>query len=856
MTRHGAGRAYVSIPRALSVLALAFGLGPAGAFAQDRPLTINDKQYFEKRGLNVLVFTNEYNGMFFDEKTAGIEMIHHGVRTATGGAVRLGPTPEQWDQIPKVVDRKVDPKSNTIEVTLRYEAFDFDSRVVVTPDGAGFRIAVFVDKPVPAELEGRAGLNLEFVPSRYWERTYLVDGKPGIFPRYPAGPTTSLPPERKIRQFEGHSTFDLHGHEDYVEALPVAAGKTLAMAPEDPERHVVIRSLSGELQLLDGRNLAQNGWYVVRTPLATKTTGKVAEWSVEPHTIPSWTRTPVIGFSQVGYHPSQPKRAVIELDANDTPLPTASLIEIRPDGQQVEKMKAKVQPWGRYLRYNYVVADFSSVQDPGLYVIQYGTQKTGSFPIAADVYERVWHPTLDVFFPVQMDHMFVNEGYRVWHGAAHLDDAVQAPLNEQHFDGYRTGATTNTPYKPGERIPGLAVGGWFDAGDFDIQGGSHAMTVSGLVATWETFRPQRDQTLIDQGLRFVDIHRPDGKPDVLQQIEQGALQIAAQYRSIGRLVRGVVDGELHRYHHLGDASTQTDNLIYDPALKPYQSEGGRSGTPDDRWVYTDSSPFSNYSGIGALAAASRALRGFNDPLATDCLALAKKAYAEERARPTAPAPATGPGAAFGQLAELTAVMQLMTATKEQPYVDRFDELVWPALDRNAGMALQLAARAIPVMGPAYATKLRPYVEKYKAELDGMLTQNPYGVPIGTRGWAGNSQVIGWATTNYYLHKAHPDLVGKDLVTRGLDYLFGTHPAHNYSFVSAVGNRSKHLAYGNNRADFTFIAGGVVPGVLVLKPDYPENMDDWPFLWGENEYVIDIGASYIFLANAAQELLGK
>jgi hypothetical protein len=835
---------------------IALSLCVAGAVAQDKALTINDKEYFEKRGLNVLVFTNEYNGMFFDEKTAGIELIHHGVRTSTGGAVRLSPTPEQWDQIPKLVDRKVDPKTNTIEVRLRYEAFDFDSRLVVTPDGAGFKVAVYLDKPVPAELEGRAGLNLEFVPSRYWERTYLVDGKPGIFPRYPAGPTTSLPPEKRIRQFEGHSTFDLHGHEDYVEPLPVAAGQTIVMAPEDPERHVVIRSQSGELQLLDGRNQAQNGWYVVRTLLATKTTGKAVEWYVEPHTIPNWTRTPVIGFSQVGYHPSQPKRAVIELDANDRPLEAASLIEIRPDGRQVEKMKARLEPWGKYLRYNYVVADFSSVEGPGLYQIQYGTQKTGSFPIAPNVYERVWHPTLDVFFPVQMDHMFVNEGYRVWHGAAHLDDAVQAPLKQQHFDGYRTGATTNTPYEPGERIPGLAVGGWFDAGDFDIQGGSHAMTVSGLVATWETFRPQRDQTRIDQGLRFVDIHRPDGKPDLLQQIEHGALQIAAQYRSIGRLVRGIVDGELHRYHHLGDASTQTDNLIYDPSLKPYESDGPRSGTPDDRWVFTDSSPAANYSGVGALAAASRALRGFNDSLATDCLALAKKAYAEERARPAAPAPPTGFGAAFGQMAELAATLQLVTATGEQPYVDRFNELVWPALERNAAMTLQLAARAIPAMDPGYATKLRPYVLKYKAELDGMLKQNPYGVPIGTRGWAGNSQVIGWATTNYYLHKAYPDLVGTELVTRGLDYVFGTHPAHNYSFVSAVGSRSKHLAYGNNRADFAFIAGGIVPGVLVLKPDYPENMDEWPFLWGENEYVIDIGASYIFLANAAQELLGR
>jgi endoglucanase len=856
MIRHPDAGQLAWTARVVSALTIAVGLCAAGAFAQGETLTINDKQYFEKRGLNVLVFTSEYNGMFFDEKTAGIEIIHHGVRSATGGAVRLSPTPEQWDQIPKLVDRKVDPRTNAIEVRLRYEAFDFDSRLVVTPDGAGFKVAVHLDKPVPAELEGRAGLNLEFLPSRYWERTYLVDGKPGIFPRYPAGPTTSLPPEKKLRQFEGYATFDLHGQKDYIEALPVATGKAMTMAPEDPERHVTIRALTGELQLLDGRNLAQNGWYVVRTLLAAGTAGKVAEWYVEPHTIPSWTRTPVIGFSQVGYHPSQPKRAVIELDANDRPLATASLIEVRPDGTQVEKAKARVEPWGRYLRYNYAVADFSSVKEPGLYRIQYGTQKTGAFPIAVDVYERVWHPTLDVFFPVQMDHMLVNEAYRVWHGAAHLDDAVQAPLNQQHFDGYRTGDSTNTPYKPGERIPGLAVGGWFDAGDFDIQGGSHAMTVSGLVATWETFRPQRDQTLIDQGLRFVDIHRPDGKPDLLQQIEHGALQIAAQYRAIGRLVRGIVDGELHRYHHLGDAATQTDNLIYDPSLKPYESDGQRSGTPDDRWVFTDSSPAANYSGIGALAAASRALRGFNDSLATDCLALAKKAYAEERARPVSPLPPTGFGAAFGQLAELSATMQLMTATKERAYADRFDELVWPALDRNAAATLQLAARAIPVMDSAYAPKLRPYVEKYKTELDGMSKQNPYGVPIGTRGWAGNSQVIGWATTNYYLHRAYPDLVGSDLVTRGLDYLFGTHPAHNYSFVSAVGNRSKHLAYGNNRADFAFIAGGIVPGVLVLKPDYPENMDEWPFLWGENEYVIDIGASYIFLANAAQQLLGK
>src|SRR5512136_5866 len=103
--------------------------------AQDAPLKLNEREYFEKRGLNVFVFSNQYNGVFFDEKTAGIELIHHGVRTVTGGAVRLKPTPEQWDQIPRVVERKVDRERNTIEVLLRYADFDFDSRVVVRPEG-------------------------------------------------------------------------------------------------------------------------------------------------------------------------------------------------------------------------------------------------------------------------------------------------------------------------------------------------------------------------------------------------------------------------------------------------------------------------------------------------------------------------------------------------------------------------------------------------------------------------------------------------------------------------------------------------------------------------------------------------
>src|SRR5512133_1224087 len=246
-----------------AVAALLFGPFAGWLLAAEGRLALNEREYLEQRGLNVFVFSSEYNGMFFDEKTAGIELIQHGVRTATGGAVRLKPTPEQWDQIPKLVKRTVDKQAGTIEVLLRYEAFDFDSRVRVSAAEHGFSIAVFLDKPLPERLAGRAGLNLEFVPGAYFEKTYLADGRPGGFPLYPSGPMQVKPAATQIRQFEGHTTFDDRGRGEYVEVDPIATGKTLVLAPEDPQRRVVIESASG-LSLLDGRNVAQNGWFVVR----------------------------------------------------------------------------------------------------------------------------------------------------------------------------------------------------------------------------------------------------------------------------------------------------------------------------------------------------------------------------------------------------------------------------------------------------------------------------------------------------------------------------------------------------------------------------------------------------------------
>jgi len=815
-------------------------------------LHLNDLGYFETTGLNVFVFSNQYNGFFFDEKTAGIEIIHHGVRTATGGAVRLQPTPEQWDQIPVMTDRKVDKSNNSIEVTLRYKDYDFDSKVTVMAKDDGVIIRVSLDKPLPEKLVGHAGFNLEFLPSAYFEKTYLVDGRPGIFPLYPSSETEVEPLSKKIPQFNGYSTFDDRGKGEFLVPEPFASGKQLVLAPEDPKRMVTIQSMNGDLMLLDGRLLAQNGWFVVRSLIPANKTGTVVEWYVEPHTIANWIRKPVIGFSQVGYHPSQNKVAVIELDKNDTPLKTASLLQVTPDGKFVEKFTGGAKLWGNYLRYQYLTFDFSAVKDSGLYVMKYGNQMTEAFPIGTGVYKDVWHPTLDVWFPVQMDHMLVREAYRIWHGLPFMDDALQAPVNIRHFDGYWMDSTTHTKYKPLEHIPGLNVGGWFDAGDFDIETAHHCTAIMSFVDAWELFGVNRDETTIDQKTRYVDIHHPDGKPDILQQIEHGTLQLIAQQKNVGFAVRGINFPHLYEYNHLGDGSTMSDNLVYNPALKPYETDGSTSGTLDDRWVFTPSIPSLNYSAIAAMAAASRALKEYNPSLSQDALSTAIGAWVKQHKEPV-----SEEHSQFGRFfnnTECIAALQLYITTKDNQYSKRFNELIWPQLDSAPAWNIATAARAVPYMPTDYKSRLKDYVVKYKDEMDRLVQQNPYGVPIGTRGWAGDYELINWSITNYYLNKEFPDLVGREKVYKALTYLFGCHPYSNISFVAGVGTHSKKHTYGSNRADFSFIAGGVVPGVLLLKPDFLENKEDWPFLWGENECVIDICADYIFLANAVDELL--
>ena len=818
-------------------------------------LKLNELEYFETQGVNVLVYSNLFTGGFNDEKTSGIELIHHGVRTAQGGAVRLSNTPEQWDLVPAIPERKVDKKSQTIEATLRYEDYDFDSRIVVTAKGKGVEIAVYLDKPVPAFLEGKAGFNLEFLPSQYWGKTYLMDGRPNIFPRYAVGNSVTRPNSEKIKQFGGYVTSDDRGTGKFIEPLPVEIGRNIILASNEPERLVNITSHDADLMLFDGRVLAQNGWYVVRSLLPAGKTGKVLTWTVEPNAIDGWIREPNIGFSQMGYIPSQPKIAVIELDKKDKPLAKASVYKVDDKGKATQAFSGNIVPWGDYYKYHYVKFDFSSIKTPGVYYIQYGGYKTNIFVIGNNVYDKITDATSDIWIPIHMNHMFVNEAYRVWHGEPFKEGYLQAPPNTAHFDLHRQGPTTDTKYKALELIPGLNTGGFFDAGDYDIETGANIGVVQNLVQVWEYFKPLRDQTFVNRKQRYVDLHRPDGVPDILQYIEHGTLNLVAQAENIGHMAQTLSNSVLDNYHHLGDASTITDGLPYNPKLGPYEvaPDGRSSGVKDDMWAFTNRNPGLDLWAATMFAAASRVLKGYNDELAARALTQSKRLL-KEATELLANQPQQE-GRSRGMGADVATNLQLYITTGEQQYIDKFEELLWPALERNVNFSILTAIHAIPYMNASFKEKLCPYVVKYKEYIDQFETENPYGVPIGLGNWAGGGGVVGFGTTVCFAHKYFPDIIDAEHAFKATSWLFGCHPYHNYSLVSALGAaRPKEVFYGNNRADFSFIPGNVAPGILFRLPDHFENYDDWPFLWGQNEGTIGGNTSYLIFGSVFKDIV--
>jgi len=573
-------------------------------------------------------------------------------------------------------------------------------------------------------------------------------------------------------------------------------------------------------------------------------TSNAIEWLILPNAIEGWKSEPVVQVSQVGYHPQQQKIAVIELDVKDNNLQPASLLRLKENGGYETAFTASPKKWGKFLRYNYLQFDFSSVQKPGMYVVKYGKYQTEPFQINSGVFSRnVWQPTLEYFLPAQMCHMRVNERYRVWHGWCHMDDARMAPVDSTHFDGYIQGPSTLTTFKPGDNVPGLNQGAWHDAGDFDLRVESQAETVQGLALAYEQFDLKYDNTTIDQQHHVVEIQVPDGKPDALQQMEHGLLSIIGGYKSLGRLYRGIIEPTKRQYVMLGDPANLTDNIPFKTTAATNVPEVGLPGSADDRWVFTEDNPNRELNVAACLATAARVIKGYNDTLAAQSLQIAEELWSRTKEK--------------DPMARVALAVELLITTKDQKYAD-FLLAHTDDIAKNFERLGYVAGRSFNfINNNEYKAAITTAAKNYHAKIVELGKKTPYGVPYEPNIWGAGWGIQNFGYRQYFLHSAFPEIFSTEYMLDAMNFVLGCHPGTNTaSFASGVGSRSVTTGYGFNRADWSYIPGGIVSGTALIRPDFPELLT-WPFLWQQTEYVLGGGTTdYLFLILAANQELNK
>lgn len=794
--------------------------------------SINDQEYLEAQGFNVLVFNDYYP----EGKQGGIEFIHHDNRTAANGFINVDLGAGDRFPLPEKARRTIDKNKNEIDARVDVPEYNISYSIRVWPENNLIHLVVDLDRPIPAEWKGKVTFDLDLFPVTYNGKTFHLGEKFGIFP------------------VEGLDNM-VAGKDGRVKPVAMAAGNKLLLAPEDPLCRLEIEQLKGDMALIDDRNSSLGGWIKVESQIPEGVSKNALEWVIKPNILPGWLHKPVIALSQVGYHPQQVKQAIIELDSRSNSIENAILRRIDSDGLIHDITSGIPKEWGRFLRYKYAIFDFSSVKDPGIYTVSYGKVSSEPFRISRDVYqEHVWQPTLEIYFPVQMCHMRIRDRSRVWHGACHLDDAVQAPVNTIHVDGYRTYGTTETNYKPFTTIPGLNRGGWHDAGDNDLAAGSQAQTTLLLSLAGEAFGINVDQTTINQEALSVELRKPDGIPDLQQQIEHGVINLLSGYRASGHSFVGIIETKEGR-NFLGDVASESDQLFYDPSLKPGEVRGNHSGKPDDRWVVTNRDASLEYEVITSLAAASRLLRGYNDKLAEECLNTATKSWNYEQSHdPVIQPNAYVPG--HFEIQEVNAACELLITTGQPVYKEKLIKLL-PVIKANPDQVGWSAARALKsVNDETFTRTVGEILESYRAELDKSLSGNPFGVPWKPQIWGIGWDIQEYAVAQYFLHRAFPSLFPKENLMRVVNYVLGCHPGSSTSFVSAVGTHSIIPAYGFNMHWWSYIPGGMVSGTALIRPDFPEMKEPFPYLWQQTEYVMPGAASYIFCILAADKLLNE
>jgi hypothetical protein len=796
--------------------------------------SITEQGYLQAPGCKVLVYNNDYAM----GRQSGIELIHHNDRVMTGGdLIYLHPKSLQVEKS-EVKSKIIDRKKNKICLQSEIKSIGLQFETEISIHGPSIKIEVHCEKPNLPEIQDGLFYTIELFPASFFDTSYHIGNFHGVFNKEP-------------ERLDGDS---LQSQEKPL--MIMGTGNEIDIAPENPLKKINIRGINAQLNLVDIRDFYCGASFQIMAQFSPEKVNDCVGIEITPNIETSWRDSPILGISQVGYHPEQTKQVILELDKRVSKI-SEIIIERLHAKKGLYQVKGGIPiVWGEYMNKKYARFDFSEIKTPGLYQIRYENQKSNLFKISAEIYQdNVYQPSLHTFFPMQMCHMSVRDSMQVWHGRCHMDDALQAPTNHQHFDSYQQYETTDTEYEISSHIPGLAIGGWHDAGDFDLAAGSQAETVYYLCLAQDEFHPKYDKTTVNFDKKTVLMYQPDGIPDIIQQIIHGVHNLLTGYKVAGHSFAGIIAGNMMQYTHIGDASTMTDNKIYDSSLPELEVNGNFSGTHDDRWAFTNRDTNLEYCVITALASAARVLKDYEKSLSDEAIKCAVQSWDYEQShipihRKNVYTPDNG------DVQEIQATIELYLTTNDEKYLDHLVNN-WGKITANIQEVGWTVSRIMLFLSDENIEEVfLSQLHEYKVMLDEKLKQNPYSLPFEFSIWGVGWQVEQWALTQYFLIKKYPQVFDKDNLLRVVNYMLGCHPSSNNSFVSGVGRNSTYPAYGMMRAFWTYYHGGVVSGTALIRPDFLEFKNNYPFLYQQTEYVISGTASFIFIVLAADNLLNQ
>jgi len=569
-----------------------------------------------------------------------------------------------------------------------------------------------------------------------------------------------------------------------------------------------------------------------------------------------------VRYSPIGYPVRGEKKVVLEWPKHLNRPGDARVQLQRADGSLVKQGVFGETVAPPHMQAAFAMFDFSEVREPGDYRIVWA-RGTVEFPIRESVFgDGLWQPTLDCMIPFQMCHADVNLGASLpGHSFCHMDDGSRVPANYSGTDGFRSYECTGTPYNAGDHVP-CGRGGWHDAGDCDLNIYAQGFSTLVLALAYEEFGLDRDAATLDVGAQTFRLGQPDGQPDILQQVEWGALWLLSMMQPDGRSYVGVVE-QPSRRSTPGGWDKATNNT---------------PGTDDERHVYVDHHPELQLLQATTLCAVSRVLRESRPQLARTCLEAARKAYDHFRAfedqslyRPTAYFYNNHKGSRDQGV--IGALVELYLTTKDPSYLCELEAMTRQIADLNlsypnkresgcssfwyAGPALARLALELPD-GPLKQACLSTCRRgaQYHA---GLLRDRPWPGHYTDFGKLGSAHC--WPTRvydTYWISKVVPEVVSLDKAVMPMLWLYGFHPIHNRSYYAAPGlDGPKALHCGHLgflfRPEKGSLPGGLVPGMTAVRPYYSDNIlydfDDGNV--ANCEYTIAGLCTYLFSVPAMQ-----